>query len=259
MATTLLAPFLHLHSPSRCESTLNVIPNNIPSRPNTIHQVPSGDQEKSGRALRVQCHRRGIHESKWQQYHEISTSTQRCIVVKVSRVSCPARRHINELTVHRPIEILIPSRKHEREEDPENEIQKKARNHNTSEPVGPSKRRDWSDNPEPTTKAKFDAVIRKLLARRASRSRCPTAIEREQIRIEILEADPCVEWFTLVSVMCAGCHREFSMDGRQGYYRKLWEKHRDYSCPGSKQIMAGHERRHRYDEAARWMVSRSAM
>ncbi|KIK00149.1 hypothetical protein K443DRAFT_617609 [Laccaria amethystina LaAM-08-1] len=159
----------------------------------------------------------------------------------------------------KPIEILIPSRKHEREEDPENEIQKKARNHNTSEPVGPSKRRDWSDNPEPTTKAKFDAVIRKLLARRASRSRCPTAIEREQTRIEILEADPCVEWFTLVSVMCAGCHREFSMDGRQGYYRKLWEKHRDYSCLGSKEIMAGHDRRHRYDEAERWMVSRSAM
>ena len=47
--------------------------------------------------------------------------------------------------------------------------------------------------PEPTTKAKFDAVIRKLLARRASKSRCPTAIEREkQTRIAILEADPSV-------------------------------------------------------------------
>lgn len=167
---------------------------------------------------------------------------------------------MDELTVHRPIKLLIPSRKRKQEEEPEDEIQKKkARNHNTSEPLGPSKRRDWSDNPEPTTKAKFDEVIQKLLARRASKSRCPTAIEREQSRIAILEADPCVEWFTLVSVMCAGCHREFSMDGRQSYYRKLWEKHRDYSCLGTKEIMAGHERRRQDDEAAHWMVSRSAM
>jgi len=49
------------------------------------------------------------------------------------------------------------------------------------------------------------------------------------------------------------------MDGRQSYYRKLWEKHRNCSCPGSKEIMAGHERRRRDDEAARWMVSHSTM
>lgn len=162
---------------------------------------------------------------------------------------------VDELTVHRSLKISIPSRKRKREEDPENETQKKkTRNHNTSELLGRSKRRDWSENPDPDHKKRINAVIQALLDRRAASGvRCQTAIDDERRRIAEREADPCVEWFTTSSVMCAGCHKEIATDSRQSYYKVSWERHRDNRCAGARNILAEWERRRLEEAMFQWV------
>ncbi|KIJ92175.1 hypothetical protein K443DRAFT_113994 [Laccaria amethystina LaAM-08-1] len=151
------------------------------------------------------------------------------------------------------LKISIPSRKRKREEDPENETQKKARNHNTSVLLGPSKRRDWSENSDPDHKKRINAVIQALLDRRAvSGVRCQTAIDDEKQRIAEREADPCIEWFTTSSVMCAGCQKEIATDSRQSYYKVLWERHRDKRCAGARNIIVEWQRRGLEEATLQW-------
>ena len=171
-------------------------------------------------------------------------------------VASPASRNpvVDELTVHRSLKISIPSRKRKRDEDPENEPQKKIRNHNTSEHLRPSKRRDWSENSDPDHKKHINAVIQALLDRRAAfGARNQTAIDDEKKRIAEREADPCVEWFTTSSVMCAGCHKEIATDSRQSFYKVSWEKHRDNRCAGARNILAEWQRRRLEEAMLQWV------
>lgn len=159
------------------------------------------------------------------------------------------------------LKISIPSRKRKREDDLENETQKKrTSNHNTSELLEPSKRRDWSENSNPDYKKRFNAVIQALLARRAASGvRCQSAIDDEKKRIAEREADPCVEWFTTSSVMCAGCYKEMATDSRQSYYKMSWERHRDNRCAGARNIMAEWQRRRREEAALQWTPSKEEL
>ena len=57
-------------------------------------------------------------------------------------------------------------------------------------------------------------------------------LTKEQ-RIEILQNDQFVLWFTGTLVACSGCTREIKMDARDGaqYYLQAWTKHRS-RCKG---------------------------
>ena len=60
----------------------------------------------------------------------------------------------------------------------------------------------------------------------------PKRLTKER-RIEMLQNDHFVSWFTGTLVACSGCTREIKMDSRDGaqYYLQAWTKHRS-RCKG---------------------------